>query len=155
MEINATRSVLGHISPHHSTISNEPSTPPPHNRATHRYITRDECLQVHTLHLAGHTQSFIANFLEIFKHQVSYALARKSFTPKKRSGRPPRLSRAQVDELEAYVTSSDAARSMSYLRLAQGPCSHWVVNQYTLRSALRSREYSRRVARAKPLPTKS
>jgi transposase len=121
----------------------EPSTP------RHRYLTRDERLQVQTLRLAGHKHSFIAHLLSITERQVSYALASERVTPTKRTGRPRKLSSTQIDELVAYVRSSPASRQMSYRRLAE-IFSEWDTTEYAIRGALRSRGYSRRIARAKP-----
>ncbi|KAF2790251.1 hypothetical protein K505DRAFT_251616 [Melanomma pulvis-pyrius CBS 109.77] len=68
-----------------------PSTPPP---PRHRYLSRDERLQAQTLHLAGHTQTFIANLLGFSRRQVAYAITSNRVTLKKRSGRPRNLTDA-------------------------------------------------------------
>ncbi|KAF2187636.1 hypothetical protein K469DRAFT_103237 [Zopfia rhizophila CBS 207.26] len=106
----------------------EPSTP--HTK----HLTRDECLQVQTLHLAGHPIRSIAALLNFTQRQVQYAAASQRVTPKKRSGRPQTLTSAQIDEIE----------------LASGPFSQFHVSSYAIRHALRQRGYSRCVALAKP-----
>ena len=83
-----------------------PSVPAPSTPPRHRYLSRDERLRVQTLHLAGHTQSSIANLLRITRRQVAYVTASERVTPKKREGRPRKLTHAQVDELEAYICAS-------------------------------------------------
>jgi transposase len=118
--------------------STQPSTPP-----HHRYLSRDERLQVQTLRLAGHTHRFIANLLGITERQVSYAIASEQVTPKRRDGRPRTLTKAQIDELEAYVRSSRYTRQISYYQLANGPFKAWGVTEHVIRRALQRRGYVR------------
>ncbi|KAF2278868.1 uncharacterized protein EI97DRAFT_372284 [Westerdykella ornata] len=101
-------------------LSTEAPSTPPH----HRYLSRDEIIEAHALHRAGHSYMFIANQLNCTRRQVGYAITRSSVTPKKCSDHPPRLTNTQVDELEAYIRSSHNTRQMSYLQLAQGPFEH-------------------------------
>lgn len=124
-----------------------PSTPP-HPHTAH--LTRDERLQVQTLHLAKHSVRDICELLKLTRRQVTYAITSNQVTPRRRSGRPRRLTDAQVDELIAYIRSSRASRRMTFEGLATGPFEAWGVGQYTIRNALRQRGYVRRVARAKP-----
>jgi hypothetical protein len=44
-----------------------PSTP------RHKYLNRDQRLQIQTLRLAGHTYAFIASLLNFTERQVAYA----------------------------------------------------------------------------------
>ncbi|PVH98512.1 hypothetical protein DM02DRAFT_657213 [Periconia macrospinosa] len=108
-----------------------------------------------TLHGAGHTQLFIANQLGVTSRQVGYTIRSGSLTPKKRSGRPQKLSQAQCDQIEAFVTGNGPApsgttdggweegRYMSYEKLAKGPFASWGVGEYAVRGVLRKRGYVR------------
>ena len=121
----------------------EPSTP------KHRkHLTRDQRLMVHTLHQAGHTQTWIAEHLGFTRRQVGYVLT-VPLTPKKRSGRPPVLSPEQVQELISFVRTSKKTRQMTFFELARH-FEEWHVGEYVIRHALRSAGYRRRVALQKP-----
>ncbi|KAF2176441.1 hypothetical protein K469DRAFT_760358, partial [Zopfia rhizophila CBS 207.26] len=85
-----------------------------------KHLTRDERLQVQTLHLAGHSIQSIAALLNFTQRQVQYAAASQRVTPKKRSGRPQTLTSAQIDEIEVFVCSSRTGRLLSYTQLARG-----------------------------------
>ena len=71
-------------------------------------------------------------------------------SPRLSSGRPPILSPAQVDELEAFVCSLPETRQMSYLELSKN-FPEWNVGEPAIGNALHRRRYSRHIARQKPL----
>ena len=121
----------------------EPSTPP------RQQLNRDQILQIHTLRAVGLEYEAIASQLSITKRQIQYACARERPTPKKRKGRPSKLSNAQSEELIQYVTSSRITRRLSYLSLSQ-QFAYWNVSEYSIRTALRKAGYQRRIARLKP-----
>ena len=64
----------------------EPSTP------RRQELNRDQILQVHTLRSIGLQYEAIACHLSITIRQVQCACARDRPTPKKRTGRPSKLS---------------------------------------------------------------
>ena len=103
---------------------------------------------VHTLHQAGHTQTWIAEHLGFTRRQVGYVLT-VPLTPKKRSGRPPVLSLEQVQELISFIRTSKKTRQMTFYELARY-FEEWHVGEYVIRYALRSAGYRRRVALQKP-----
>lgn len=91
----------------HDTQASE--GPSPH----HRYASRDERIRIHTLRNEGYMYKLIAERVGCTERQVGYALSHP-LTPKKRSGRPPKLTEAQVDELLRFATTSPRGRLMSY-----------------------------------------
>lgn len=125
-----------------------PSTP-----QKKRHLSRDERLQIHTLHKAGLCYENIAKQLQVTKRQVQYAILNRRTSPKKRSGRPSALSEEQVDELVLFVTSSSAARRMTYFELCHIAFPNWNVSDRVIKRALNRRGYERRMARPKPALT--
>jgi hypothetical protein len=75
--------------------SDRPQTPPAPARIN---TTRDQRLQVQTLHDVGFTYSQISNQLSLSLRQVRYALSHR-ITPKKHSGRPSLLTQEEVDNI--------------------------------------------------------
>jgi hypothetical protein len=69
-------------------------------------------------------------------------------TPKKKSGRPPILSQAQVEELVEFVCASSKNRRMSYQQLAE--VMDFGVKKQPIRSALLREGFHRRLAMRKP-----
>ncbi|RPA78956.1 hypothetical protein BJ508DRAFT_200594, partial [Ascobolus immersus RN42] len=109
-----------------------------------RHLSRDLRMQVHTLRSIGWTHKEIANKLKCSVSQVQYTLT-GPVTPKKRKGRPGKLSEDRVDELVLFVTGSREGRRMTYLELSMY-FSEWDVSDSAIRRALTKRGFRRRVA---------
>ena len=125
-----------------------PSTP-----QKKKHLSRDEKLQIYTLHKAGLCQEKIAKQLQVTKRQVQYTIRNHLTSPKKRSGRPSALNEEQVDELVLFVTSSSATRRMTYLDFSHIAFPNWNVSERVIKGALNRRGYERRIARPKPALT--
>ncbi|KAI1000944.1 hypothetical protein K3495_g7254 [Podosphaera aphanis] len=108
-----------------------------------------QCLQIQTLFQAGHDRKFIAEFLNISYRQLIGIIAMDTYSPKKPSGQPRKISQSRGDELGAYVRSTKEARQMSYTDLA-AKFAHWGVGAYAINGALRERGHFRHLSRAKP-----
>jgi transposase len=136
------------IANHLYSPSPPPSTPPlaVQRRASHS--TRDQRLQIQTLHTAGLTYSQIQGQLgDVTLHQIAYAI-QHPITPKKRSGRPSTLTPEEIEEIIAWVCLSKSNRRLPWYQI---PIVMGLnVSYYCVRNALRRAGFSRRVARRKP-----
>ena len=70
-------------------------------------------------HRAGHAYRDIAERLGMTINQVGKTIQSRRVSPRLSSGRPPILSPAKIDELEAFVCSLPETRQMSYLELSK------------------------------------
>lgn len=99
----------------------------------------------------GYTYEKIALHLKITQRAVQYTCKKGEATPQhKRTGRPPKLSKEEVDTLVEFVTSSRKTRRMSYLQLAEALWPEGEVGADSVKYALHKRGYRRRVALRKP-----
>ncbi|KAI1005734.1 hypothetical protein K3495_g2486 [Podosphaera aphanis] len=112
-------------------------------------VNQDQKLKILTLYGAGHSRKEIAEHLKITRVQVKYTITTGHICPRKSTGRPARLSLAQVDELERFICSSRETRRMTYLEVA---CNFpdWNIGERTVRNALQQRGYAHRLPRNKP-----
>ena len=78
--------------------------------------SRDQRRDVHTLRAAGLSNAAIAAQLQLTDNQVQYAATHPA-TPKKRSGRRPALTAAQIEELLEFIMASKEGRRMPYCQL--------------------------------------
>jgi len=81
--------------------------------------------------------------------QIKRALSTKFVS--RGTGRPPKLTKEQEDELIAYVTANKEQQSMSYLELSQELFGH-SFGEYAIRSTLRRRGFCRYNGKTKPEP---
>ncbi|KAJ5793210.1 uncharacterized protein N7503_009188 [Penicillium pulvis] len=109
-----------------------PSTPRPS-----KHLTRDQRLRVLCLAGEGYTYSQIASRLGCTKNQVRYTTVSQKPTPKKSSGRKPKLSKEQLDSTIEWIRSSFDNRAKSCNQIAAE--LHLPVCGETLRKALKSR----------------
>ncbi|KAI0999796.1 hypothetical protein K3495_g8402, partial [Podosphaera aphanis] len=121
----------------------------PARRSYSRRASADKCLQVITLHNAGHERGEIAYILDLSYKQVIHIINRGTTSPKRNPGGKRKLDQAQADELETFVRLSRRNRQMTYIELAM-EFSRWGAGVYAIRSALKDRGYSRSLSRAKP-----
>ena len=128
--------------------SNAPSSKFPKKR-----LTRDQRRDILLMRSLNHTYSEIATFLHVTERAVQYTCNTNQDTPQtKGRGRHPKLTKEQVDELETFVRSSKEGRQMSYAQLAE----RFNTGIGSIRTALKSRGYSRRVALVRPsIPKKN
>jgi len=82
-------------------------------------LSRDDRLSCRVLRAAGLGYAEIAAQVQCTYKQAWYACDRERATLKKRVGRPPVLSGAQVDELVDFVCFSMRNRRMGYAQLVQ------------------------------------
>ncbi|KAK7961596.1 uncharacterized protein PG986_002421 [Apiospora aurea] len=83
--------------------------------------------------------------------QIKRALATKFVS--RGTGRPPKLTKAQEDELVAYVTANREQQAMSYLELSRELFGH-EFGEYAIRSTLRRRGFCRYNGKTRPEPGK-
>lgn len=130
----------------------EPLGPRPHPpiRPTKQpQLSRDQRRDCQLLHDIGWSYSQIRRHTGYSLRQVNYACSQHTHaTPTKRSGRPPFLTQAQVEELVEFVCASAKNRRMSYAQLAG--VMGYGVKKDAIRTALAKKGFHRRLAMRKP-----
>lgn len=109
-----------------------PSTPRPA-----KHLTRDQRIRVLCLAEEGYTYKQIASRLGCTKNQARYTAVSQKPTPKKSTGRKPKLSKEQLDSTIEWIRSSFDNRAKSCNQIAAE--LHLPVCGETLRKALKSR----------------
>ncbi|KAI0994030.1 hypothetical protein K3495_g14153 [Podosphaera aphanis] len=113
-------------------------------------LTRDQRRDIRLFHSIDWSYKQIQDHLP-FKPtfaQIRYACLSVKATPTKRSGRPPVLTQAQIEELVEFVCASTQNRRMSFQKLAE--VLDFGVKKQAIRSALLSEGFHRRLAMRKP-----
>ncbi|KAI1000063.1 hypothetical protein K3495_g8135 [Podosphaera aphanis] len=135
---------------------NRPQTPPPlstslqsHTHSRAKKLTEEQRIEVITLAREGYSNQKIARRLQVTYHQARYAANAVHLSPKKSSGRPLSLSSEQVNEIEAFVTSSPEHRQLTYFELAYSHFNHFGVSEKVIQWAMSRRGYARRIAASK------
>jgi transposase len=124
----------------------EPPSTPQHSKASD--LSRDERVQILTLRQIGWTYAQIVKHTGCTRHQIEYTCQSSHPTPRRRSGRPPLLTEAQVEELIEFVCASKANRRMAYRQIPKA--LGWSYTDYAIRYALRKAGFSRCIAWRKP-----
>ena len=107
---------------------------PPIRRLKHPDLSRDQRRDVQLLHNIGWSYNQIHKHTSHSIRQIQTACSKA--TPQKRSGQPPLLTQAQVEELVEFVCASSTNRRMSFQKLAE--VMDWGVKKQAIRSALLS-----------------
>ncbi|EFQ96813.1 hypothetical protein MGYG_08736 [Nannizzia gypsea CBS 118893] len=110
-----------------------------------RHLSKESRADILRLRAQGLTYKEIAERKGITHRQVQWTCESGDPTPKRRSGRPSQLSRAQVNRLIEYVCASPENRQRSYLELAT--VLQLGVGQFAVRNALYNAGFRRRAAR--------
>ena len=99
----------------------------------------------------GYSYEYIASFLNVSQRAVQYTCQKQQATPQHaNAGRPARLSKEEMDQVEEFVTQSKSTRRMTYLQVAEALWPDGEVGAESVRYALHQRGYRRRIALRKP-----
>jgi hypothetical protein len=98
-----------------------PSTPPAQTGAM-KELTRDQRVEARTLKSIDWKYTDIVEFFKnkgqkVTYRQIYYACTTQA-TPRKRSGRAPVITAAQIDQLVEYISQSKTTRRLPLWRLA-------------------------------------
>ena len=105
--------------------------------------SRDQRRDVKLMHRLGYTQAAISLQLDLSINQVQYAISQPE-TPKRRSGRNPILSEAQIQDLVAFISASKTNRRTNWRSLPKA--MGWDISWYCIRRALIGLGYKRYIA---------
>jgi len=110
-------------------------------------LTRDQRIQIQTLHEFGPKRyTDIAHDVGCTLRQVQYAVSHRITPQKHRCGRHLLLAEAEIDVLIDFICVSRQNRRMLWLEVA----IIWGCSEKAISNALKSRGFSRYIARKKP-----
>jgi transposase len=121
---------------------------PPIRRPKAPDLTRDQKRDCQLLHSIGWSYGQIRTKTGYTIDQIARACRADRPTPRKRGGRPPILTQAQVEELVEFVCASAKNRRMSFTQLAE--VLEFGVKKQAIRTALLREGFHRRLAMRKP-----
>ena len=112
--------------------------------------TRDQRRDIRLLYDIGWSYKQIHDYLPFHPeyYQIRYAYRALQATPKKKSGRRPVLTQAQIEDLVFFVYASSQNRRMSFSQLTT--VMNFGVKKDVIRSALLCKGFHRRLAMRKP-----
>lgn len=85
----------------------------------------DISLEINVFKFTRYEIMALARELGVTSRQVYFTLEKEKLTPSWQLGRPSVVSRDQVDELKASITTSRTGPQMSYLELVRVQFRHW------------------------------
>ena len=104
-------------------------------------LRRDDRLRILTLRDTGLSYSAISNQLHVSYRQVQYTCRTQQATPKKPKGQPPKLSEEQMDDIIAWISTSEVNRQKPFHQMIKE--LNLDVSVPTLRHSLMKRGYSK------------
>lgn len=113
-----------------------------------RQTTRDQRRDIKMAYRCGKTPYEISKIVDLSERRVKYAL-KEPDTPKKPTGRPPKLDTEQRRILVDYVCTSKATRRMTFKELSQEFC-YWECGPEAIENALKREGFGLRSAMRKP-----
>ena len=117
-----------------------------------RCLSRDERLQIQTLHEAGHSNAHIKKALRVSKKQIQYTLKHRLTPQHKKCGRKPAISQTEGDRLEAFIRASKRNRRLPYKRLLTEVFPNRPdLGSTAVQNCLERRGYHRRISLRKPI----
>ena len=133
-------------------LPRQPFAPINPNTQRSTRLTRNNRLQIQTLHDAHHSNADIHRLTGFSKKAIQYALKHRLTPQHNRAGRPPQISSTEGDRLEAFVRASKRNRRLSYEQLLTEVFPNRDdIGPAAVKNCLERRGYRRRIALRKPI----